>query len=177
MDNHITRRTTMAGLLAMPVATLPIHGLQAASDTLGQPTGKVILTITGQITKFNQGNTAVFDIAMLEGLGMTGFSTATPWFDGVVHFEGVLMAHLLDHVGANGQKVTALALNDYSTDIPLDDFRRYNAILALKRNAAYMPIRDKGPLFIVYPYDSDPALKHQRYYSRSAWQVARLAVA
>ena len=86
------------------------------------------------------------------------------------------MAALLDHVGAAGTKVTALALNDYSTDIPLDDFRRYDAILALKRDGAYMPVRDKGPLFIVYPYDSDPALKHQRYYSRSAWQVARLVV-
>ena len=43
-------------------------------------------------------------------------------------------------------------------------------------DGAYMPVRDKGPLFIVYPYDSDPALKHQVYYSRSAWQVARMVV-
>ncbi|MCC2664519.1 MAG: oxidoreductase, partial [Geminicoccaceae bacterium] len=45
----------------------------------------------------------------------------------------------------------------------------YPVILALKRDGAYMPVRDKGPLFIVYPYDSSPELKHQNYYSRSAW--------
>lgn len=177
MNNKIARRTTMAGLLTMlPFAARPGHASQATPAALNQPTGKVILTIAGRITRFNQANTAVFDMAMLEALGTTGFSTTTPWYNGVVHFEGVAMARLLDHVGANGTKVTALALNDYSTNIPLDDFRRYNAILALKRDGAQMPIRDKGPLFIVYPYDSDPELKHQRYYSRSAWQVARLTV-
>lgn len=177
MNDKIARRTTMAGLLAMlPLATLSGRASLAEPAALKQPAGKVILTITGHITKVNNANSAVFDMPMLEELGMTGFSTTTPWYDGVVHFEGVLMARLLDHVGANGQKVTALALNDYSTAIPLDDFRRYNAVLALKRNGAYMPVKDKGPLFIVYPFDSDPELKHQRYYSRSAWQVARLSV-
>ena len=47
----------------------------------------------------------------------------------------------------------------------------WQVLLALKRNGAYMPVRDKGPLFIVYPYDSSPELKHQKYYSRSAWPV------
>lgn len=39
-----------------------------------------------------------------------------------------------------------------------------------------MAIRDKGPLFIVYPYDSDSQLQNQLYYTRSAWQVAKLRV-
>ena len=39
-----------------------------------------------------------------------------------------------------------------------------------------MPVREKGPLFIVYPYDSAPEIRHQKYYSRSAWQVARMVV-
>jgi len=113
---------------------------------------------------------------MLEALGMETFSTTTPWYDGPVKFEGVRMSRLLDTVGATGTTVTAMALNDYSSEIPIEDFRKYPVILALKRDGAYMPVKDKGPLFIVYPYDSDPALKHQRFYSRSAWQVARLIV-
>lgn len=172
MTQTIARRTVVAGTFAMLLAGTA----QAAPDKLRQPAGKVILTISGRITNVNQENTAAFDLPMLEELGMTSFSTTTPWYDGMIQFEGVLMSRLLDYVGAKGQKLTALALNDYSTDIPLDDFRRYNAILAIKRNGAYMPVRDKGPLFIVYPYDSDPELKHQRYYSRSAWQVARMVV-
>jgi len=46
----------------------------------------------------------------------------------------------------------------------------------MKRDGVDMPVSDKGPLFIVYPYDSEPELKSQLFYSRSAWQVAELIV-
>jgi hypothetical protein len=49
-------------------------------------------------------------------------------------------------------------------------------MLATKRDGNYMPVRDKGPLFIVYNYDSNTELQHQRFYSRSVWQVARMVV-
>jgi hypothetical protein len=39
-----------------------------------------------------------------------------------------------------------------------------------------MPVRDKGPLFVIYPYDSRPELKSQLYYGRSAWQVSKLVI-
>ena len=70
----------------------------------------------------------------------------------------------------------ATALNDYETRIPVSDFMQFNVLLAIKRNGHYMPVSDKGPLFIVYPYDSNPELKTQKYYSRSAWQLASLEV-
>jgi len=58
----------------------------------------------------------------------------------------------------------------------MEDFKKFNVILAMKRDGNYMPVRDKGPLFIIYPYDSDPQLQSQTYYTRSAWQVAKLIV-
>jgi len=79
-------------------------------------------------------------------------------------------------VGATGTSVIAYALNDYSTEIPIEDFSRYPVLLALKRNGAYMPVRDKGPLFVIYPFDSKPELKNQTFYGRSVWQVAKIVV-
>jgi hypothetical protein len=147
-----------------------------APARLPQPTEAVILTVSGRIAVVNRGDTAQFDRPMLEALGTRAITTTTPWHDGRVTFEGVPMTRLMQAVGAQGDTVTALALNDYATDIPMDDFARYGVLLALKRDGAYMPVRDKGPLFIVYPYDSDPALRSRRFYSRSAWQVVRLVV-
>ena len=49
-------------------------------------------------------------------------------------------------------------------------------VLALKRNGEYLSVRDKGPLFIVYPYDTNVELRSPRYYGRSAWQLASLIV-
>jgi hypothetical protein len=86
------------------------------------------------------------------------------------------MSVLMKKVGASGTVVEAHALNDYSTLIPAEDFAKHNVILALRKDGEYMPVRDKGPLFIVYPYDSDPELKSQKYYGRSAWQVKELKV-
>ena len=69
-------------------------------------------------------------------------------------FTGVPMNKLMDAVGAKGTSLTVTALNDYATDIPIEDFKNQPVILATKRDGNYMPVRDKGPLFIVYNYDS-----------------------
>ena len=172
MDVTIGRRR-MFGVAALAAAsTCGLTSRAAAAD----PGGKPLLTITGKIKLPNGDGPAAFDRTALEGLGMSGFETSTPWYNVPVRFDGVLMSRLLDEVGAYGDHLTAYALNDYQTDIPIEDFRRFGAILALKRDGQYMPVRDKGPLFIVYPYDSDPELKNQRYYTRSAWQVNRLNI-
>lgn len=148
----------------------------ALAGELKSPQEKIVLTVNGKIGVTNVDDTAQFDRGMLETLGMTTIETTTPWYTGSVKFEGVPMEALMKAIGAKGQKLVAVALNDYSTEIPMEDFAKYKPILALKRNGEYMPIKDKGPLFIVYPYDSDPELKSQKFYSRSAWQVARLTV-
>ena len=93
-----------------------------------------------------------------------------------VPFDGVPLKSLMQVLGATGSFVTAYALNDFTTRIPFSDFKHFHPILALKRNGEYMPVRDKGPLFIVYPFDSNQELKQQIYYNRSAWQIARLVV-
>lgn len=173
MARHITRRTL--GLFALGTAAIAAPGTRAA-DGLPTPAGKPVLTVSGRIGIFNKGETAEFDLAMLEALGTDQFTTTTPWYSGPVLFEGVRMQRLMQAVGATGQSVTAVALNDYVTELPINDFVTYGTMLALKRNGNYMLVRDKGPLFIVYPYDSNPDLKHHRFYSRSAWQVVRIIV-
>lgn len=160
---------TLATIVALAVPA-------ALAGALPRPAGKPILTIQGKIATVNNDGTAQFDLAMLESLGMTTIETKTPWFDGPVKFEGVPLSRLMSAVEANGSTIVAVALNDYSSEIPFDDIAKYNVILALKRNGEYMPVRDKGPLFIIYPYDSAPELKSQTYYGRSVWQIAKLVV-
>lgn len=170
MERHLTRRTL--GALALSAGAASI----ARAESLAPPGGKPILTVSGRIGAFNKADTAEFDRDMLEALGTHTVVTTTPWHSGPVRFEGVRMDRLMQAVEATGDSVTAVALNDYTTEIPISDFRAYGTTLALKRDGAYMPVRDKGPLFIIYPYDSNPELKRQVYFNRSAWQVARLIV-
>ena len=143
---------------------------------LAKPTGKVILTMSGNIENTNESGKAVLDIASLEKLGTVSFQTTSPWYNGRTTFTGISLQKLMDYVGAKGTVVKITALNDYTTVIPLSDFKKYNVILALKVNGEYMRVRDKGPLFVVYPYDSLPELNTQIYYSRSAWQISKMDI-
>jgi hypothetical protein len=164
----------LSSVIAAVVMT--VSSLAAVAGPLGTPKDKPILEVAGSISATNKEGAAVFDREMLESLGMETITTTTPWHKGPVTFEGVPMAKVMKVVEAKGKTVRALALNDYETQIPMEDFSKFNVILALKRDGEYMPVRDKGPLFIVYPYDSNPELKSQTYYGRSAWQLKRLEI-
>jgi hypothetical protein len=169
------RAKVKTGLVGALLALTAFVGTAYAAS-LAMPIDRPILTISGKISVTNKDNTAQFDRAMLESMGLVTVETTTPWHEGKVKFEGVPLDKLMKQVGASGQRVVVVALNDYTTEIPIDDFGKFNVILAIKRNGEYMPVRDKGPLFVIYPYDSSPDLKTQTYYARSAWQVAKIIV-
>lgn len=172
-------RSHLLSVVLVPIAAVLLAvslAMPAGAAPLGQPSGKPVLVVEGDIGVTNRAGEAVFDMAMLEALGTVSVTTTTPWYTDPVTFEGVPMERLMGAVGAAGSEVVAVALNDYTTEIPISDFAEYGAILALKRDGRYMPIRDKGPLFIVYPYDSRSELHSQKFYGRSVWQLARLVV-
>ncbi|MFN4210077.1 MAG: molybdopterin-dependent oxidoreductase [Devosia sp.] len=133
----------------------------------------VILTIDGAISG---GVPVDMTRTQLEALGSASVATSTPWHEGAPQFEGVPMSALLEHVGATGEVAEVLALNDYRTTIPVSDFMDYPVILALKQDGEYMSVRNKGPLFIIYPFDDFDELQADIYYSRSAWQVRRITI-
>jgi hypothetical protein len=170
------RRSVLAGLITVPVvwATAPLA--VARADTPPKPTQRVILTITGAISRTNAPGAAEFDRPTLESFEQVSFTTTTPWYTGTTTFEGVRLSLLMEAVGAKGVNATVVALNDYSADIPFADFTAHAPILAIKRNGQYMAVREKGPLFIVYPFDADRSLHSERFYSRSVWQVKQIIV-
>lgn len=146
------------------------------SAALDKPAGDVVLTISGKLASPNAGQRAVFDMAMLEKLPQHSFTTQTPWHSGPTRFTGPLLRDVLAAAGANGSKLVAVALNDYKTDIPFSDAAQYDVIVARLLNDKPMPVREKGPLFIIYPFDSKAELKAETFYNRSAWQLHQLRV-
>lgn len=158
------------------LVVLSVFAGRAAAQAVEQPTGEPLLTISGSISQGGEAGSADFDRDMLEALGSVSVSTKTPWHEGTTLFEGPTLQSIMEKVGASGSEVTVVALNDYVTTIPLSDFARHKPILALKKNGKYMSVRELGPLFIIYPYDSDPDLRTQTIFSRSAWQVRRMII-
>lgn len=140
------------------------------------PKGKVVLSITGAIGQHNAEGRADFDMAMLAALPQFSFTTQTPWYKAPKKFTGPLLRDVLAAAGATGKVLTAVAINDYKVEIPVEDAQKYSVVLARLMDGQPMPLRDKGPLFIIYPYDSSADLRNERYYGRSAWQLRSLVV-
>ena len=150
--------------------------LTGTAHALGTPKGKVILSITGSIQFKNAGDRADFDMDMLAALPQHSFTTSNPWFKEAKKFTGPLLRDVLAAAGAQGSSLKAVALNDFKVDIPVSDTRQFPMVLARLMDDKPMPIREKGPLFIIYPFDTHTELHSARYYSRSAWQLRTLEV-
>lgn len=146
-----------------------------AAEPLPKPAGAEILRITGEIRVRNRGDAAVFDRAMLDALPQTTVATHTPWTEGRDTYTGVTLSVLLERVGAHGTMIDAAALNDYVVTIPISD-ARLGVLIASRRNGEPMPVRDKGPLWIIYPLDSNPSLDGKETRARMIWQLKSLNV-
>ena len=143
---------------------------------MSQPTGKTLLTITGKIHETNADGRAEFDRALLELLGLSELMTSTPWTDGERAFVGVPFAKLLDAIGAAGSIARAVAANDYVVDIPISNLREADAFLAMSMDGKQLRLRNKGPLWIIYPWSQRPELDRIELHSYAVWQLQSLHI-
>lgn len=167
--NRLRRGWLIAGAAWGLAASLPLraHAQDAAAP-------KVILTIAGNVQKRTGADTLDFDLAMLAKLPQHSFVTKTPWYAQPRKFTGVLLKDLLAAVGGSGHTLRATALNDYRVEIPAEDWLQHGAMLAYLLDEKPMPVREKGPLVIIYPFDDKREVRTAVHYSRAVWQLRSL---
>ena len=169
---QIRRRSALAGL-SLACSAIWVG---PSAWALGKPAGTVVLTLRGKLGVTNGAGVADFDMTMLEALPQRNISTRTPWYDGPRKFTGPLLRDVLKAAGAQGSGLRAIALNDYKVDIPVDDALKFDVVLARLLDDKPMPVREKGPLFIIYPFDDKPELRVPQYFSRCAWQLGTIEI-
>ncbi|MEQ9566412.1 MAG: hypothetical protein RLN85_11480, partial [Pseudomonadales bacterium] len=122
----------------------------AGSDTAYQNT--TILTI--QIVQDIENKTYKLGIDDLDALPQVAFETSTIWTEGVVAFSGPSLREVLESVDAKPKTIRAFALNDYNMVIAMTESDDTYPIVATRMNGERFSVRDRGPLWLVYPYDS-----------------------
>ena len=162
-------RRRFALLLALAAVT-PL----AVAQSLDAPKGRTVLSVSGKIGATNKGDLAVFDMAMIEKLPQHSFTTRTPWYDKPVKFTGPLLKDVLALVKSSGTTLSAVAINDYKINIPIEDLGKHGVLMARLIDDKPIPVRSKGPLFVVYPFDNAAELRTSVYYERSIWQLKAL---
>ena len=136
----------------------------------------MILTVSGRLANHNGHGEMRYDRALLESLGMKTLKTHTFYSSSSSEWRGVWVRDLLKHVGAKGDKIEVIALDDYRTVIPREDFEKFNVMLAFERDGKKLSIRTRGPTRIIYPHDHHVELHDEKYAPRYVWQLKKLIV-
>jgi hypothetical protein len=147
--------------------------LSTSAVVLGQD---IILTVSGDVSASPKSEIWELTAEDLRELPVSSFATETIWTSGEQIFVGVSLVALLDHVKAEDGTLVATAINDYSVSIPTSDAVANGPIIAYLRNGKEMSLRDKGPLWIVYPHSDNAAYDSEEFYARSIWQLDRIDV-
>ena len=158
-------------LAAVTLASIGFAAPVSAQDT--DPGESILLTVTDP----GLDSVRTYDREALMTLDETTFETSTIWTEGLHSFTGIELADLTEALGVTDGTLLATAINEYSVEIPVSDAVEDGPIIAYLMDGEQMSVRDKGPLWLVYPYDSDADYRTEVIYSRSIWQLDRIQVA
>jgi hypothetical protein len=149
----------------------------AAQPALAQNSADdIVLTVSGGPDANGQPVAATYTLTQLQALPKTNFTTSTMWTDGIQSFEGIDLKTFLDGLNVDSGTLSATAINDYRIEMPLTEISLGGPMIAYSLNGETMSVRDKGPLWIVYPYDSAPEYQSEVVFSRSIWQLNRIEI-
>lgn len=162
-------------LIATLFGLCSLSNVYAQEYGLAEPSGKVILSVSVDVANSEPAKKRIeFDREMLMDLELLSITTSTPWTENEDIYKGPLLRSLLEKLDIKAESITISALNDYKAVLPVSDAYEYDVILATEVNGKQISIRDKGPIFILYPFDQNPSLRNEVIYSRSVWQANKI---
>lgn len=104
-------------------------------------------------------------------------TTENEFIDGMAEFSGPLARDVVAMLGQGDfDTVTLKAANDYSVEVPLDDFLQYDVIFAMFQNGERLSSRDKGPMWVIYPMSDHKELRDRIFNDRLIWQLIAISV-
>jgi hypothetical protein len=139
----------------------------------GSLASTTLLTVSGNVAGQSPYTFTDQDLSALE---QVEFTTTTLWTAGLKKFSGPSLKTLLAAVGAGPGALKLQAANDYHA-ILSQDMIEYNApIIANRINDRPFGVREKGPLWLMFPYDSRIDYRSEDVYAVSVWQLQHIDV-
>jgi hypothetical protein len=83
---------------------------------------------------------------------------------------------VLDRVGARPGDLRFSAINDYSVAVNRELVTQDAPIIANRIDGKPFGRREKGPFWIIFPYDLSADYQTEMVYAASVWQLNRITV-
>jgi len=161
--NRLVSTASVLGLVVLAIAL--ISGAKAHA----QEGNLLRVTLLG-------GEVINFDRAALDALPQESFATSTIWTEGLKKFGGPSLRAVLGAAGIESGTLKLIAVNDYAVTMDAKDALATVPIIATRIDEEPFSRRDKGPLWLVYPYDLSPIYRTEVMFSRSIWQLVEIKV-
>lgn len=147
-------------------------------DAIPAPNGEVILTVTGNISTYNNGDTLDLDMATLEKFGVVKYDIDDPWTKTTVNYSGVLLSDFLKIIGASSsaENIRITALDDYAVDITITEAQKWPVLIATQSNGEYMTVAENGPTRIIFPFGRYSDVDVVLYQDLSIWSIKSIEV-
>ncbi|MBA85783.1 hypothetical protein ACSSNL_11975 [Thalassobius sp. S69A] len=162
-------KQVLAGMIALVLAL----GVANAEDA---PESQPMIEVVYLDQQDRLLNSSQVSMDELLALPAAEFTTSTIWTIGPQTFRGVWLSDLMEYLKISEGEIYLSALNEYLVEIPLSEMFPGGPLVAYERNGAPMGARDKGPLWVVFPYDSDERFRAESVYAQSIWQMDRIEV-
>lgn len=164
----LTRRRGLAVLASLPALAL-------IGRSVGAAAGQDILSVRDT----DAGTQTLFSDEGLSALPQISFTTSTLWTEGEIEFSGPALLDVLDAAGLSGdwEAIRLTALNDYSVTMERSLIEPMAPIVANRMNGTPFSVRDKGPLWVMFPFDQDIRFRSESYFALSIWQLSRIETA
>ncbi|MFG6511372.1 molybdopterin-dependent oxidoreductase [Sulfitobacter sp. M23905] len=118
-----------------------------------------------------------FTLEQLQTLPQTTVVTANDYVEPSAVFQGPLLRTVLEALEIDKDaELKMIALNDFTSTVPASDAFDYDVIMAVLRDGERMTVRNKGPIWVIYPMDDNPELRSDIYNDRLVWQLKEIAV-
>lgn len=113
-----------------------------------------------------------YTVKMLESIGLKRLKTSTFWAEDDGVYEGILLVDLLKHAKIEKSvSIKIVAIDEYMTEIPREDWETWPVLLATRRNGKALKVRTKGPTRIIYPKDIGGPISKNEMRSRWIWTI------
>jgi hypothetical protein len=151
----LLRATVLAACMVLPAAGL----------------AQTVLNVT------TPEKSVAFSLEELLAMPQTTVVTKNDYVDNTTEFQGPLLSAILERLEIDrSANLKMVALNDFASEVPASDAYDFNVILAVLREGERMPVRDKGPIWVIYPMDDNPELQDEAYNGRLVWQLKEISV-
>lgn len=155
---------------------LMLLGWQLQAQEAMEP---VVLSISGPIIRHGQHLERVdYTLSELRALPQVDITTSHFWVQRPHTYTGPVLKQLLDPLFEHTtiKTLTLGGLNGYSVAVDWAKVAPFDPILAWQDNGLRMSRRDKGPLWLMLPFDQIPMLQQAELIHFMVWQLRNIKV-